>query len=165
MSNFSNSEEQLENRYLRSFGRIAGYLPKARAAVDEWQQELSQQISKTVGSPPQSPGVAALGQLIEVDAVVRMYVTEMIDQVDAAHKHIHDVPQLLAALDRIVRTAPRYNRDTAKQNTFPVSTLFTYMMMTPAGEAAFRILLSTRRSGSLLRNGAVFLIVRRAAMF
>ncbi|HZS25853.1 MAG TPA: phosphatidylserine decarboxylase family protein [Candidatus Angelobacter sp.] len=129
-------ERRLEERYARSFGRVAGYLPRNRAAVDEFQQNIVKSIAP--GGKLQNPAVAALARLIEADGVVRMYVTQMIDQVDQAHKAIKNIPQLLGALDAIVKTAPQYNRDPAKQNTFPVSTLFTYMMMTPAGEAAFR---------------------------
>lgn len=129
-------ERRLEERYARLFGRVAGYLPRNRAAVDEFQQNIVK--SMVPAGELQSPAVTALARLIEADGVVRMYVTQMIDQVEPAHKVIQNIPQLLGALDAIVKTAPLYNRDPAKQNTFPVSTLFTYIMMTPAGEAAFR---------------------------
>jgi phosphatidylserine decarboxylase len=69
-----------------------------------------------------------------------MYVDEMIEQAQRlptqkkrphAVKHVRG---LLAELDRIVREAvPVY-----KKIAFPMSALFVYMMMTPAGEAAFR---------------------------
>ncbi len=131
-------ERSIEARYRNSFGRVAGYLPKNRAAVDEWHAALKTEIAAAPGAGIVSPSVAALAWLIEHDGVTRMYVTQMIDQVPAKYKQIDDIPELLAALDRIVRSAPVYNRDPAKQNSFPVSTLFTYMMMTPAGEAAFR---------------------------
>jgi phosphatidylserine decarboxylase len=131
----SDIERNLDDRYARSFGRVAGYLPKSRAAVDEFLKQFSEKPAKPTIS---SPAVAALKQLIEANGVVRMYVAQMIEQVDAAHKHITDVPALLAALTQIVRSAPVYNRDPANQISFPMSTLFTYMMMTPAGEAAFR---------------------------
>ena len=134
----SDSERRIEERYRQSFGRVAGYLPKDRASVDAWHKALKLETAAAVGAKIKSPSVAALAKLIETDGIVRMYVTEMIDEVDPAHKHIENIPQLLAALDQIVRTAPLFNRDPAKQNTFPVSTLFTYMMMTTAGEAAFR---------------------------
>lgn len=133
----SDIEQRLDERYARSFGRIAGYLPKNRGSVDVFQQNLMQ--SATVEGEIQSPSVAALARLIETDGVVRMVVTQMIDQVDPAHRnHIENIPDMLAALDQIVRTAPEYNRDPAMQNTFPMSSLFAYMMMTVAGEAAFR---------------------------
>lgn len=131
-------ERSIDERYRNSFGRVAGYLPKKRSAVDEWQVNLKKEMAPTRGMGIVSPSVSALSRLIERDAIVRMYVTKMIEQVPAQYKQIDDVAEMLAALDWIVRSAPAYNRDPTKQNSFPVSTLFTYMMMTPAGEAAFR---------------------------
>ena len=157
MSNIASNEEELERRYRRSFGRVAGYLPKNRTAIDEWHEEMAQQVAQYVDAPRQSPSVIELARLIETDAVVRMYVTEMIDEVDAAHRHIHNIPQLLTALDQIVRSAPRYNRDPGKQNTFPMSSLFTYMMMTPAGEAAFRNAAFNRAIRVILQEWCRFL--------
>jgi len=133
-------ELALDARYRRSFGRRAGYLPKNRAAVDAWQRNLKREIAerRAKGKRELSPAVAALARLIERDGIVRMYVTQMIDQVGPKHKQIDDIAELLAALDQISTTAPRYSWNPADQNFFPMSSLFTYMMMTPAGEAAFR---------------------------
>ncbi|HYX26536.1 MAG TPA: phophatidylserine decarboxylase associated domain-containing protein, partial [Thermoanaerobaculia bacterium] len=133
-------EQAIEARYRRSFGRIAGYLPKNRAAVDAWQRKLKRAIveRRAKGGQILSPSVAALARLIERDGIVRMYVSQMIDQVWPKYKQIDDIPELLAALEQITTTAPEYRWNPADQNSFPVSTLFTYMMMTPAGEAVFR---------------------------
>lgn len=151
-------EKAIEARYRRSFGRVAGYLPKNRAAVDAWQRELKRDIQKRRKKGRWiSPSVAALARLIEHDGVVRMYVTEMIDQVWPKYKQIDDIPELLAALDHIVTTAPLYNRNPADQNFFPVSTLFTYMMMTPAGEAAFRLAAFNDALRAILKEWCLFL--------
>jgi len=133
-------EQSIEARYRNLFGRVAGYLPKNRAAVDEWQRNLRRQIEARRAESDRivTPSVAALARLIERDGIVRMYVTQMIDEVPPKYKQIDDIPQLLAALDQITTTAPEYRWNPADQNFFPVSSLFTYMMMTPAGEAAFR---------------------------
>ena len=74
----SDIEQRLDERYARSFGRIAGYLPKNRGSVDAFQRNLMQ--SATVEGEIHSPSVAALARLIETVGVVRMYVTQMIDQ-------------------------------------------------------------------------------------
>ncbi|HBL27351.1 MAG TPA: phosphatidylserine decarboxylase [Acidobacteria bacterium] len=133
-------ERTLEARYQRSFGRLAGYLPKHRPAVDAWLGRLRTTLAgRPAPHASPSPSVAALALLIERDGIVRMYVTEMINQVPPKHKTIENIPELLAALNHIVQTAPLYNRNPADQVFFPVSALFTYMMMTPAGEAAFRL--------------------------
>ncbi len=51
---------------------------------------------------------------------------------------IRDRYDMLDALNRIRQTAPLYNSDPNKRNAFPMSSLFAYMMATPAGFAAFR---------------------------
>ncbi len=150
-------DRSIDERYRNSFGRVAGYLPKKRTAVDEWQGNLKKEIAPTRGMGIVSPSVAGLARLIERDGVVRMYVTQMIDQVPAKYKQIDDVAELLASLDWITRSAPLYNRDPSKQNSFPVSTLFTYMMMTPAGEAAFRYAAWNDAIRSVLKEWCAFL--------
>lgn len=155
-------EKAFEERYRRSFGRVAGYLPKDRSAVDAWQRNLKREIEERAkGDRTLSPSVAALARLIESDGIVRMYVTEMIEQAwpqDRAHgEKIENIPELLAALDRIVTTAPLYNRDPTKQVFFPVSALFTYMMMTPAGEAAFRLAAFNDAIRAILKEWCTFL--------
>lgn len=137
----TDKEKALDALYRRHFGYVAGYLPKDRSVVDEWQRELKQGLigARARGAAPEySPAVAALAELLRLDGVVRMYVTQMLEQQPAEHKTIATVEDLLAALNTIVTTAPEYNPDPNRQNFFPMSTLFTYMMMTPAGEAVFR---------------------------
>jgi phosphatidylserine decarboxylase len=97
-------------------------------------------MREALASGEGAPGgaVAGLAKLIETDPIVRMYVSEMIDQVPDEHKVVHDTAGLLLALQRITVTAPLYDQDPAKRNAFPMSSLFAYMMMTPAGEAVFR---------------------------
>jgi phosphatidylserine decarboxylase len=133
-------EQAVDARYMNSFGRIAGYLPRNRAAVDAWHEDLSRKIEEQRATVDRilSPSVAALKRLIEHDGIVRMYVSQMIDQVSPPNKHVKDIPDLLVKLDDITRTAPQYNWNPADQVFFPVSALFTYMMMTKSGEAAFR---------------------------
>ncbi len=129
-------QARMDARYRRSFGYRAGYLPRDRGSLDEWNRDLREALAS--GARPPSGAVARLGALIETDPIVRMYVSEMIDQVPDAQKVVHDIPGLLLALERISTTAPLYRQDPAKRNAFPMSSLFAYMMMTPAGEAVFR---------------------------
>ena len=135
------SESVLDARYRRLVGRLAGYLPQDRAAVDRWQRQLKAQLDKARaggGLPRLQPSVQALAALIEANGIVRMYVDQMIDEVPPAHKTVDDTAGLLAALNHIITTAPLFEEDVQKRNFFPMSSLFVYMMMTPAGEAAFR---------------------------
>lgn len=129
-------EAKLDARYRRSFGYRAGYLPRDRRSIDAWNLELREMLASGAREP--GDAVARLGALIDTNPIIRMYVSEMIDQVPDDHKVVHDVPELLQALELITVTAPLYNQDPNKRNAFPMSSLFTYMMMTPAGEAVFR---------------------------
>lgn len=134
-------ERSLDARYARHFGVVAGYLPKDRRAVDAWLKGLKRDIETKAAHGQEatySGAVAELGELIRTDGIVRMYTTQMIAQQPTGHDYIGSIDELLAALHRIVTTAPAYDPDPSKINAFPMSTLFTYMMMTPAGENLFR---------------------------
>jgi phosphatidylserine decarboxylase len=133
-------ETSVQTRYQNHFGYIAGYLPRNRESVDEWQRSLKEEIgrARAKGGKRKSRAVEELAALIERNGIVRMYVQQMLDEQPQEHKTIGDIDELLRALDHIIRTAPVYNQDPSKINAFPMSTLFTYMMMTPAGEAIMR---------------------------
>lgn len=131
-----NERTVLDARYRKSFGYRAGYLPRDRGAIDEYHVALKASLRTERCAPGGS--VAALGDLIERDPIIRMYASEMIEQVPEANRVVRDIPELLRALQLITVTAPPYNQDPNKRNAFPMSSLFTYMMMTPAGEALFR---------------------------
>lgn len=135
------SDKVIDAKYQKLFGRIAGYLPKDRRSVDEWQKELKSRVKEARANGElvvYTPAVQALADLIALNGVVRMYVDEMINQVPEQYKNIDSIVELLDALNQIATTAPLYNPDPSKQVFFPMSTLFTYMMMTKAGEAIFR---------------------------
>lgn len=154
------TDDAIDARYRRSFGRLAGYLPENRAAVDAWLGKLRHELEAAPAraeAPIVHPSVAALAALLERDAIVRMYVIEMIDQVPPKYKTVQNVEQLLAALDHIVSTAPLYNAKPAERNFFPMSSLFTYMMMTPAGEAAFRNTAFNDAIRAILKSWCAFL--------
>jgi phosphatidylserine decarboxylase len=83
-----------------------------------------------------------MGLLLEENLPLRALVQLMIDEAPKpapppAPVTVYNIEELLLALDDIVETAPLYNPDPNLLNNFPVSTLFTYMMMTPAGELVF----------------------------
>jgi phosphatidylserine decarboxylase len=127
--------------HIKRFAVLAGYLPQDSKHIDAWLKDLAKKVksrAKKSGAVALKPSVEALRRLIERDAVVRMYVTEMVDQVPPEKKTVSNVPELLQSLDYILGHAPEYTPVKEKRNFFPMSTLFVYMMYTPAGEAAFR---------------------------
>jgi phosphatidylserine decarboxylase len=137
-------DDELDARYRRLFGFHGGYLPRNRQAVDAFLASLKQRVDqrKANGEAIQSPGVKALGRLLEEKPVLGVLVELMIDEAPKpapppAPVTVYNVEELLLALDEIVETAPLFNPDPNLLNNFPVSTLFTYMMMTPAGELVF----------------------------
>lgn len=131
-------EDAVRHDYPYEFGVLAGYLPQDRERIDEWLRETVAAADER-RSDELVPSVLALAELIAGDGIVRMYVTEMIDQVPPQHRVVQDIPQLLRALNHIVQTVPRYNSDPAKLNTFPYYSLFLYMMYTRAGSVAFTL--------------------------
>jgi phosphatidylserine decarboxylase len=135
------TKKEIDEKYKNHFGYIAGYLPRDRSAVDEFQRNLKQQVQDAKARGEQqalSPSVEAMAKLIELNGIVRMYVEEMIQQQPVENQTVTSVDDMLLMLNQIITSAPSYNPDPNKLNNFPVSTLFTYMMMTPAGEAVFR---------------------------
>jgi phosphatidylserine decarboxylase len=156
-------ERHLEAKYRRLFGRMAGYLPRDRSAVDEHakalrKEALAKRKKRRKGDPEwKSPAVAAFADLIRRDGIVRMYVDEMIREQARGHATVHDAEEMLATLEHIVETAPLYNPNPKKQNFFPMSSLFAYMMMTTAGYAAFRYLAINDAVNAVLAEWCRFL--------
>ncbi|HEV7644103.1 MAG TPA: phophatidylserine decarboxylase associated domain-containing protein [Pyrinomonadaceae bacterium] len=156
----SYTKEQLDARYRNQFGYLAGYLPKDRATVDAFQKELKEEVERARSKGKEKPhtrSVAALAKLINENGIVRMYVTQMIEQQPVDNKTVDSIPNMLAMLNQIVTTAPKYNADPNKLNNFPMSNLFTYMMMTPAGEAVFRNEAFNTAIANVLREWCNFL--------
>lgn len=128
----------LNARYQRLFVTRSGYVPRNRSALDAWLRNFAKRLAKAKITGPLEPSVAALAGLLAVDGIARMYVDQMIEQVPKRNKTVHNTAELLQALDLIITTAPEFEKDPKKRNFFPMSSLFVYMMMTTAGEAAFR---------------------------
>jgi phosphatidylserine decarboxylase len=135
-------KREIDRRYRKSFGYIAGYLPKDRDGVDEFHHDLTKKVRKLGPVAPEKPSVTALRRLIEVNGIIRMYVELMIEEAlilfPGHNKTIKSIDDLLAAINLILQTPPLFTPIKSKQNFFPFSSLFAYMMMTPAGEAIFR---------------------------
>jgi phosphatidylserine decarboxylase len=139
------SSNQLDARYARLTAVALGYLPADRVAVDAWHAQLGEALEARTPSADRTPAVAAFAELIDTDGIVRMYVRQMIAQArEIRHAPgkpdvVDDIRGLLDALDYIVTLAPPFALPPAPSQAFPLSNLFVYMMMTRAGEAAFRL--------------------------
>lgn len=134
-------EAHSEDRFKQLYGYQAGYLPSDFEGLLRFQRWLKWAAEEAAADEPDRPmadSVAALARLLFVDGVTRMYVDEMIREVPAKLRTVEDIPQLLTQLNHIVRLAPRWEEDPKKRVFFPMSALFGQMMITEAGEAAFR---------------------------
>jgi phosphatidylserine decarboxylase len=154
------TKDQLDARYRGHFGYTAGYLPKDRSAADEFLKDLKQEVENARSKRKEKPyarSIAELAKLIELNGIVRMYAAQMIQQQPDDNKTVDSIPNLLAMLNQIITTAPKYNPDPNKLNNFPMCTLFTYIMMTPAGEAIFRNEAFNTALANILREWCKFL--------
>ncbi len=91
------------------------------------------------------PVIQAFQALIDRDAVVRMLMTTMIDQIPAPYKEHHPrtLDQLLAQLNALLAVAPAYIPPEGPERTValvgtPFSALLIWTMGTPAGFEAYR---------------------------
>ena len=123
------------------YGVLAGCMPPNLEQIDAWLEAIVNKIAtkkQETATTSYQPSVQKLADLIKTDGIVRMYVTEMIDQVPDEYKTIENIEQLLDTLDYIIQNAPEYNPNPEERNFFPMSSLFVRMMYTPAGADAFR---------------------------
>ncbi|MCC4616745.1 phophatidylserine decarboxylase associated domain-containing protein [Xanthomonas campestris pv. asclepiadis] len=132
----------LDAHYRRSFGALAGYLPEDRSGLAAWHaviRDKAAQLRNDHGSGYANQAVQDLADLIDTNAIVRMYVIEAIDQTSAFTSNITTLQDMLDQLDVICTTAPEYNVNKNVRVLFPMSALFVDMMATPAGKALFRL--------------------------
>ncbi len=91
--------------------------PKDRQDADAWLRNLKKEVESSK-LPAYHKSIQQLADLIESDGVVRMYVTQMIEQVPQKIRTFDSVDSLLKAMNLIIRRAPSYKDGTS----FPMST-------------------------------------------
>lgn len=87
------------------------------------------------------PSVGELKTLIESDPIVRMYFTQMIDQVPGYYKqkpniNLTDVEQMLCLINNAMDKAPLYEETDLLG--FPINSIVNWTMGVPAGFAVYR---------------------------
>ncbi|MEU1814004.1 phophatidylserine decarboxylase associated domain-containing protein [Streptomyces roseifaciens] len=128
--------QELHARYQGTFGRVGGYLPRNPLAIDEFQRGLAQRAADL--KDDLDPAVREFAEMVHSDGIVRMYVSQMLQEVPEEHRHVRSVDELIQHLNVVVGWAPSYNRDLLKQIFLPMSALFGYMRLTPSGAVVFR---------------------------
>lgn len=136
-------------RYSSHFGVAAGYLPPKLEAVAEWHKQIAGELAEAEKDGPlvDQPSVAALRALIYSDSTINRLVNGMIEQSHGLTGQSFDGPvvwgianvdTMLAMMNLIIVRAPPFEEIKSKRNFFPMSSLFVYMMFTPAGFEAFK---------------------------
>jgi phosphatidylserine decarboxylase len=118
--------------------RIGRWLPP-QDDLEGWIEKVAKE-AKTARKGRLLPAVEEFRSLIDGDPIVRLLVSQMIEQVPAAKpykdRHIEDVDHLLAMIDEVIRRAPEY--DETGFVGVPLQAVLDWCMGTPAGFAAFR---------------------------
>jgi phosphatidylserine decarboxylase len=115
----------------------------------------------TSANPQQSstvefhPVIKEFNILLQQDPIVRMYVTEMIDQLPERQKNVKDVNDFLSQLNQILTTAPKFSK--GEVEVTPLSKLLVGMMNTPAGFHALRNEKINNMLRKILKTWAEFL--------
>ncbi|MFE0172364.1 phophatidylserine decarboxylase associated domain-containing protein [Streptomyces sp. NPDC059002] len=121
----------LDARYANSFGRIAGYLPPNRQAVDTWLADFAAQAQDR--KEELSPAVAALKRLIETDSGITPLVEGMLGQLPPQLRPLRSIDHLLNCVDQVITTAPQFHPNPDERILFPLSALFAPPVTDPHG--------------------------------
>jgi phosphatidylserine decarboxylase len=119
------------------------WLPNGEDRLIEWYDVVFAEI-QTRKDLKLHPLIRKFRQLIDDDPVVRMYMTQMIEQIPAKYHDYHpkDIDDLLAQLNAVLTIAPAYVPPCQGEATalvgVPFSAILVWTMGTPAGFAAYR---------------------------
>ncbi len=126
-----------------SSGIARRWLPNNEAVMRRWHEILSEAIRKNEGKKL-NPVIQKFQKLIDDDPVVRMYMTQMIQQIPPSYRKHHpkNLQDFLLQLNAVLSVAPPYispghGEDSALVGT-PFSAILIWTMGTPAGFAAYR---------------------------
>lgn len=107
----------------------------------KWYNDLEKRVKeKKDRGTAWDPVICEFKMLIEIDPIVRMYITKMIEQshcVDSERKpHLKNIDDMLEKIDAVLTTAPKY--EDSGLVGFPINAILIDTMATSAGYAAFR---------------------------
>ena len=119
--------------------RVGRWLPH-QDDLEDWLEGLVREVGIKADRVADHPVVEEFRDLIDRDPIVRMLVTQMIEQVPHAkpyrRRHLQDVDQMLLLINEVIGRAPEYN-ETGLVGT-PLNAVLDWCMGTTAGFAAFR---------------------------
>jgi phosphatidylserine decarboxylase len=122
------------------------WLPNEEAALRRWLAVIEDEIQAR-GIGKIHPVIQRFQKLIDDDPVVRMYLTQMVEQIPPglpplAGQPLKDVNEFLQRLNAVLTVAPPYVAPGLGEATTcvgcPISAILIYTMGTPAGFSAYR---------------------------
>jgi len=119
------------------------WLPNDEALLVTWYSIINDQVEQQRGKRLH-PVIRKFQELINDDAVVRMYMTQMIQQIPNKYKEHHpsSVDELLLQLNAVLTIAPPYispgHGEASALVGVPFSAILVWTMGTPAGFSAYR---------------------------
>ena len=130
----------MENTHLSVSRR---WLPNEESLMISWYEIISEAVKDRQGKRLH-PVIRKFQKLIDDDSVVRMYMTQMIEQIPNKYREHHpsSVEELLLQLNAVLTIAPPYISPGHGEATalvgVPFSAILVWTMGTPAGFAAYR---------------------------
>jgi phosphatidylserine decarboxylase len=120
--------------------RQGGWLPHQQDELEDWLDGRIDRLGDDDNAPFRHPVTQEFADLIDSDAIVRMYLTRMIQEVPKTRRyqerHLTSVRQLLRLIDDVLSTAPEFSE--GAMVTTPLTGILDWTMGTTAGMAAYR---------------------------
>jgi phosphatidylserine decarboxylase len=119
------------------------WLPNQEAALGRWYGVISEAVRERSGAKLHTV-IRRFQKLIDDDPVVRMYMTEMIQQIPKKYRTYHPktLEELLLQLNAVLSVAPPYigpgHGEASSLVGTPFSAVLIWTMGTPSGFAAYR---------------------------
>ena len=122
---------------------VGEWLPSDQAILDNWVEALIEEVDVTVQSEkPLHPVIQEFKDLIDNDAEINMFFTQMFDQVPKKHSkspsgkpQVRDYHQMLRLLNAIMTRAPEFNK--SQIVGAPICAILFWSMATIGGYAGF----------------------------
>lgn len=120
--------------------RLGGWLPENHDDLEEWIAGHRERVEGRGADVPLHPVIVEFQELIASDPVVRLYMTEMIEQVPKSKpyrkRHLTSVDQMLRLINEVLTMAPEFSE--GGMVTTPLTAILDWTMGTEAGFAAHR---------------------------
>jgi len=119
--------------------RRAGWLPADQDDLESWLAGHRHRVEAKGGQVVLQPVIAEFQELIDSDAIIRMYTHRMIAEVPRIKRyrryHLDNVEQMLGLINEVLTMAPEFGENAV---ITPLCAILDWTMGTPAGFAAFR---------------------------